>query len=103
MIYFLDRQITIRRLHRIDANRSAYSATATAYDASIQDPSPDKVQMFNGIIGKLYEVYVPDSSTDIRVTDKVVCNSVQYTVRAIETVDFGGNTFLTLIVEKDGE
>lgn len=101
MRYFLDRTLTIRRLRRINANRSAYSATGTAYDCSLQDPTPDRLQLVNGQIGKVYDVFVPDSSSNILAGDEIVIGSVRYSVRAKEVVDFGGQTFIALVVEKE--
>ena len=50
MRFFFDRIITLKRLIRLDANRSVYSATGTAvgYPASIQEPSPEIQQLHEG-------------------------------------------------------
>lgn len=100
MRYFLDRSVTIRRLRRIDLNRSSYSATATALQCSFQDLGPEKSNMFAGEIAQLYEVYVNDSNADIDVADDVVINELLYSVRAKEVIDFGGNPYIMLLVAK---
>jgi hypothetical protein len=97
--YFLDRALTVRRLHKNDSNRSAFSATGTAFNCSFQDPSPDRVQAIGGQIGKTYDVFVPDSSSNIKAGDEVVIGTKRYSVRAREVVDFGGTPYIALIVE----
>lgn len=91
----------MRRQRYIDVNRSAFSATGTAYDCSFQDLAPEKVQLYNGIIGKTYEVFVPDSNSDILIGDEVVIRNITYSVRGIEVIDFGGLPFLDLIVVRN--
>lgn len=97
MRYFLDRKLTVRRQRRIDANRSAFSATGTAYDVSFQDQQADRQQMTSGNIGKVYELFVDDSNANIVAGDEVVIGSSTYIVRAKEVVDFGGNQFIALM------
>lgn len=97
MRYFLDRNLTVRRLRRIDANRSAYSATGTAYDCSFQDSQPDRIQMVGGQIGKVYDIYVSESNVNIQSGDEVIVGSSRYDVRGKEVIDFGGNPYVALI------
>jgi hypothetical protein len=98
--YFLDRLLTVRRLHRKDSNLSAYSATGTAFNCSFQDPTPDRLQLIGGQIGKVYDVYVPDSSSNIQAGDQLIIASIKYDVRAKEVVDFGGQRYIALTVVK---
>lgn len=53
--------------------------------------------MVNGQIGKVYDVYVPESSVNIQAADEVVIASKRYTVRAKEVVDFGGVPYVALV------
>lgn len=101
MRYFLDRNLTVRRLRRKDANRSAFSSTGTAFDCSFQDSQPDKIQLATGQIAKFYDIFVPDSSANINVADEIVIASIRYTVRAKEVVDFGGQRFIALTCQKE--
>lgn len=98
MRYFLDRSVSIRRLRRKDANRSAFSATGTSYDCSFQDTQPDRVQYYNGQIGKTYDVYIDGSSSDIDAGDQVVIRNNRYSVKAKEVIDFGGTPYIALTV-----
>ena len=90
MRFFFDRNVTLRRLRRIDENRSVYSATGTAegYPCSFQEPSPERMQFYDGNIGDLYEIYV-DESCPIARGDKAVVNNVIYSVQDMKLVDPG--------------
>ena len=101
MRYFLDRNVTVRRLRNQGTNLSAFSATGTAYTCSFQDPTPERTQLYNGQIGKTYEVFIPNASTNINEADQIVIGSSRYSVKAKEVVDFGGQQFITLIVVKN--
>lgn len=102
MRYFLDRTTTLRRLKKIGTtDRSAYSATGTAYDISQQDMQPDKVNLYGGIIGKTYDLYSPDSSTPVNAGDEVVIANARYSIRAKEVIDFGGTPYIALVAVKE--
>lgn len=53
--------------------------------------------MVGGQIGKVYDVFVPDSSVNIQQNDEVVIGSKRYTVRAKEVIDFGGTPYVALV------
>jgi hypothetical protein len=98
MRYFLDRRLTVRRLRvKSNTSHSAFSATGTGYDCGFQDPTPDRLQLYNGLIGKQYDIFVSDSNANIKAGDEVVIGSHRYSIRAKETVDFGASPFITLI------
>jgi hypothetical protein len=100
MKYFLDKNISLRRLRRLDANRSVYSATGTsAYPCSWQEPSPDRAQFYEGDIGNLFECYV-EISCPGREGDEVVKNGVIYTLRDVKTMDFGSTQYKRFTVAK---
>jgi len=103
MKFFLDRVITLRRLRAIDSNRSVYSATGTAdgYPASQQEPSPDKMAMYGGQIGNLWECYVEEDCPALEA-DQVVINSVVYSVQNMKVMDFGSQHYKRLIIVKPG-
>ena len=90
MRFFFDRTMTLRRLRRIDENRSVYSATGTAvgYSISFQNPSPDRVEHYDGNIADMREIYV-DDSCPIDRGDQAVINGVIYSVQDMKHVDPG--------------
>lgn len=101
MRYFLDKTVTLRRLRRIDANRSAFSATGTSvgYPASLQEPSPEIQQLYEGQIGNLFSCFV-DVGVPVVNGDQVVCSSVTYSVRDVKTMDFGSTQYKRLVLTK---
>jgi hypothetical protein len=103
MKFFLDKVITLRRLKMIDTNRSSYSATGTAegYSASVQEPSPDKQQMYGGQIGNLWECYVEDCPA--LDGDQVVINGETYSVQNIKVMDFGIQHYTRLTIVKNAD
>ena len=103
MKYFLDRILTLRRLRAIDSNRSAYSATGTAdgYYTSQQEPSPDKIQMYGGQIGNMWECYVEEDCPAMEA-DQVVISSIIYSVQNMKVMDFGSQHYKRLTIVKSG-
>jgi len=99
MRYFLDSTILIKRLHMKDINRSVFSATGTAggYLGSWQEPSPDKIQMYEGQIGKMFVCFL-DISCPIQAGDKLIKDSITYSVRDIKINEFGSTHFKRVIV-----
>ena len=103
MQFFLSKVITLRRLRAIDSNRSAYSATGTAdgYPACQQEPSPDKIAMYGGQIGNLWECYVEEDCPAMEA-DQVVISSVIYSVQNMKIMDFGSQHYKRLTITKSG-
>lgn len=103
MKYFLDRVITLRRLRAIDSNRSVYSATGTAdgYPASQQEPSPQKIAMYGGQIGNLWECYVEEDCPALEA-DQVVIASQIYSIKDMKVMDFGSQHYKRLTICKSG-
>ena len=103
MKYFLSKVINLRRLRAIDSNRSAYSATGTAdgYPASVQEPSPDKVQMYGGQIGNMWSCYVEEDCPAMEA-DQVVISSVLYSISDMKVMDFGSQLYRRLTLTKSG-
>jgi len=103
MQYFLDKVITLRRLRSLDTNRSAYSATGTAdgYPANVQEPSPDKIQMYGGQIGNLWECYTEEECPG-QEGDQIVINSRIYSVQNIKVMDFGSQHYKRYTIVKAG-
>ena len=101
MQYFLSKIITLRRLKAIDSNRSVYSATGTAdgYPASIQEPSPDMVQMQDGQIGNMWMGYVEEDCFALE-GDQIVYNDVIYSIRSVKVMDFGSQHYKRLTLCK---
>jgi len=101
--YFLDRYITLRRLRAADTNRSIYSATGTAdgYPASLQEPAPDKVQMYGGQIGNLWECFVEEDCPALE-GDQVVISSQIYSVQNMRVEDFSALPYKRLTIVKTG-
>lgn len=103
MQYFLSHVITLRRLRSIDTNRSAYSATGTAdgYPASMQEPSPDMIQMYNGQIGNMWMCYVEEDCFALE-GDQVVISGIKYSVKSVKVMDFGSQHYKRLTLCKYG-
>ena len=103
MQYFLDRVITLRRLKAKDTNRQAYSATGTAdgYPASVQEPSPDKIQFYGGQIGNLWECYAEEDCPALE-GDQVVINTRIYSVQNVKLMDFGSQHYKRMTIVKHG-
>src|SRR4030067_1965 len=101
MRYFIDKSFTVRRYRKIDANRSAFSATATAYNGNLQDMRPELQQLYQGAIGRAYDLFVDEVNANIRTGDQVVYANNTYDVEGIRTSDFGGQTYLQLTIIKN--
>jgi len=98
MRYFLDKTISLKRLKGKDINRSVFSATGSAsYLASWQEPSPDKIAMFEGQIGKIFVCFL-DICCPIQAGDKLVKDGVTYGVRDIKVNEFGSTHYKRVIV-----
>lgn len=103
MKYFLSKIITLRRLRAVDTNRSVYSATGTAdgYPASLQETNPDKIAMYGGQIGNLWECYVEEECPALEA-DKVVISGQTYSVQNVRIEDFGALAYKRLTIVKEG-
>ena len=102
MQYFLNSIITLRALKDRN-NFQVYSATGTAagYPASVQEPSPEKVQMYQGQIGNMWECFVEEDCPAVDA-DQVVISDVLYSVQNVKVMDFGGQHYKKLIIVKHG-
>ena len=103
MKYFLSKYITLRRLRAIDSNRSAYSATGTAdgYPASLQEPNADRIQMYGGQIGNLWECFVEIDCPALEGDQVVISNQV-YSVQNVRVEDFASLPYIRLTIVKAG-
>ena len=103
MKYWLTKVITLRRLRAIDLNRSAYSATGTAdgYPASLQEPSANKVAMYGGQIGNLWECFVEEDCPALE-SDQVVIEGQTYSVQNMRVEDFSALPYKRLTIVKSG-
>ncbi len=101
MRYFLDKTITLRRLRKIDINRSVFSATGTAagYKASKQNPNPDMVQFNSGDIGNVFFFYM-DISCPVEVSDQIVHAGITYSVTEMKVQDFGSTQYKRILVTR---
>ena len=101
MQYFLDKIITLKRIKYLDINRSVYSATGTAvgYPASWQEPSPERIALYEGQIGNMFSCFV-DISCPVQDADQVVKSGVIYSVKDIKIMDFGSTQYKRLIIIK---
>lgn len=97
MQYFLDRNLTVRRQRYKDLNRSAFSATATAYPAGLQQMEAADVAVNGGTIGKMYDIFVEPDTADIQDGDEVVINGKKYGVQGVDLIDFGGSPHLRIV------
>ena len=103
MKYFLDKIITLKRLRAIDNNRSVYSATGTAdgYPASLQEPNFEKVAMYGGQIGNMWECYVEENCPALE-GDQVVISGQTYSVQNMRIEDFTSLPYKRLTIVKAG-
>jgi len=105
MRYFLSKNLTLRRLRAIpgDVNRSVYSATGTAdgYPASLQESSPDKVAMYGGQIGNLWECFIEEDVPALE-GDQVVISGQIYSVKNVRDEDFPTLPYKKLTIVKSG-
>ncbi len=104
MKYFLSKVINLRRLRATGyADNTAYSATGTAdgYPASLQEPSPEKVAMYEGQIGNLWECYV-EEECPVLEADQVVISNIIYSVQNVKVMDFGSQHYKRLTIVKAG-
>lgn len=101
MRFFLNKTITVRRLIQKDINRSVFSATGTAdgYFASVQEPRPDRIQMYGGQIGNVFECYV-EEDCPADDGDQVVKDGVKYSVQNVKVMDFGVQHYKRLTIVK---
>jgi hypothetical protein len=99
MKYFLSETITLRRLGAIDINRSVFSATGSSdgYLASWQEPSPDKIALYEGEIGKTFVCFV-DICCPVQPGDQIVKDGTTYSVRDIKVNEFGSTHYKRIIV-----
>lgn len=93
----MDRSATIRRYRRIDANRMSYSATGTAYPVGIQDMKPEMTALYQGEIGKTFDIYCDDTAADIQDGDEMVIAAKTYTIGGKQLIDFGGVPFIHFV------
>lgn len=100
--YFFNKSLTIKRRKYIDINRSVFSATGTACSACIQEPSPEKIALYGGEIGKLFQCFV-DISCLAQAGDKIISNGIRYSVRDHKTMDFGSTQYKNLMLVKDDQ
>ena len=100
MKYFLNDIVTIRRLKTKSGDRTAYSATATAYEASIQQLGVEKSQLLEGTIGKQYYCFV-EGSPDILDGDQIIHGNVTYSVKSVKVVDFGSTPYYQLVLVRE--
>lgn len=91
----------MRRIGSTD--RSAYSATGTAdgYPANVQEPSPDKVAMYGGQIGNLWECYVEEDCPAMEADQVIVQNNL-YSVQNMKVMDFGSQHYKRLTIVRSG-
>jgi hypothetical protein len=111
MKIFLDDTVQVKSLKRKWSNRmnKVWSATATAYDACLQQSPPETVQMYGGEIGKLFNIYIEESPA-LQITDKLVISSPNkrrdntlFTIKSIKFVapEFSSTTYTLIIGVKD--
>jgi len=99
MKFFLSKTITLKRLRGLDINRSVFSATGSAdgYLGSWQEPNPEKIAMYEGEIGKMFVCFL-DISCPIQAGDKLIKDSVTYSVRDIKVNEFGSTHYKRVIM-----
>jgi hypothetical protein len=97
----LTKQIIIVRLTPVSGNKRSY-ATLTAAWAEIQPAIPDKTDLYNGVMAKLFRCYT-DPLVDIQEGDMLreVSNGKQYKVKngGVSRRTQGSMDFLSIVME----
>lgn len=99
--HLLTNLVVITRLQTVSGDKQAY-ATVTSVSGHIQPISADKVQIYDGVFGKTYKIYV-DGETAIQEGDMLKDeDNNYYTVKAggVSRRTFGSFDFREIIIEK---
>lgn len=88
-IFFASSSITIYRARAQGNNKYVYSATLTGYSADIQPLDPERIEIYNGRMGKTWAAFI-DSSVDVKEGDIIVTDGKRYGVKAVSTWQSAG-------------
>lgn len=98
----LTKQIIITRLTTVSGNKKAYATTTATY-AEIQPITPDKVNLYNGAMGKTYKCFT-DPTDDIQEGDTLreVSTGKLFKVKTggVSRRTMGSMDFLAIIMEQ---
>lgn len=101
--YFFDKTLTVRREKVKSGDRTAFSATSTAWDLSLQPIGDERIQVVDGIVGRTYYLYT-DVACEMTEGDQAVVDTKVYSIRSVATFDFGGLEHKRYIgVQKTGD
>lgn len=84
-IFFNSHDIQLyRRKRKGSTNRFAMSATLTVFDADLQPSGAERVEMFGGKYGQVYDTYM-DVSIDVKEGDQMLDTATgkRYSVKGI--------------------
>ena len=115
MMYFIDRQVTIKRIRATSGDKTTMSMTATAVPCGIQTLDAGKTQFDAGMIGKTYRCWIPLNGLPIeqvKPADKLVVTKAPgsvydnrtFLVRSVKLVDLlnGSEKFVECdLIEED--
>lgn len=99
--HLLSNTVVITRLSAVSGDKQAYS-TVTSVEGHIQPISAGKAQLYDGVFGKSFKIYV-DGDSDIQQGDRLKDeNGIYYTVKAdgVSRRTFGSFDFRQVIIEK---
>lgn len=93
-IFFKSHEITILRNRSRGTDRWAFSATFTVYQSDIQPVPAERVELYQGRIGKTYTAYV-DPEVDVKEGDQIRAENIEgrvtkYSVKAVSTYHGAG-------------
>lgn len=89
-LFFPSNEITIYRYRRKGiANRFAYSATFTPYQANIQPANQERIEMAEGRFGKTFVAFV-DTNADIKEGDQLDTGGKRYSVKGVSRWEGAG-------------
>lgn len=85
-LFFQNHEITILRLRQRNGITRTMSATGTVHPADIQPITDERLNLFGGRIGKMYQAFVnPDCTVEEGDVVRVVGSGKTYAVNAVST------------------
>jgi len=103
MLSFLTKTMTGQRyLKQDDANIWGYQDIDGSFKCHIQTPTPEEIQMYDGKIGKIFDVWTTIDSP-FSLSDKVTIEGISYKVRGMKTLDHGSFPHKKYVVVSEDE
>lgn len=103
-LFFGNNEITIyRNRKKGSADRFAFSATFTGYDADIQPASQERTEFVQGRFGKTFTAFV-EANVNIKEGDQVIASGKKYSVKGVSVWEGAGilDHIELLLTSQDG-